>query len=144
MNTIEPRFVRRNATPSADANCQLCGTFWGGFPTSVCPATTCMACGTPQCMVNGLGRGQCAMCLVGLLPGWSGTDRKCGYKGCSYKAVAAVPRVDYCCRTHLHRAKKTVAGKACTVATTIQWALAHRNIEWVLVPSVEDVSASVG
>lgn len=66
--------------------CRYCGTFWGG--AGDCKATVCMACGASQCMGNGLGNGQCSLCYVGLLPGWSGSDGTCTYKGCGSLAVA--------------------------------------------------------
>lgn len=85
------------------AECQLCGTRAGLTtlePYNVCDATICLNCGTRQCMVNGLGHGACGICLVGLLLGWSGNDRRCGKSGCNARAVADAPRIHYACREH--------------------------------------------
>lgn len=101
--------------------CAYCGTFWGisthpsartkrfddGRP--YCDATTCKACGITQCMSNGLARGQCGYCHVGLLPGWSGSDRKCGYTGCEQPAIAAVSRVGFACGDHIGRDKASAS-----------------------------------
>lgn len=98
------RYVRKDRVRAA-GGCRACGSFWGQpSAKGACGVTTCMACETPQCMSNGLGRGQCSICLVGLLTGWGMGDRPCGYKGCTALAVAAVPRVQYACREHLKRA----------------------------------------
>lgn len=78
--------------------CPHCGSLrYGG---SACPTTTCKACGTVQCMSNGGARGTCSICLLGILDGWSGHDRACGYKGCSERAVAEAPRIHNVCSQH--------------------------------------------
>ena len=57
-------------------------------------------------MSNGLARGTCSICLVGLLPGWSGTDRSCSYAGCAERAVARADGQNaYRCCFHLERGK---------------------------------------
>jgi hypothetical protein len=117
------RFVRRDRQVRPDANCQLCGTRWGSSPKRRCPAVTCLACGTTQCMVNGLSNGTCAICFYGILPGWGGSDQTCGHKGCQQKAVAQVGgHVQYKCRHHL-RASNFWKG--------IQSALAIRSDKWM-------------
>lgn len=61
----------------------------------------CIACGTPVCACEGIGRGQCPVCYRGLLTGYSGAgNRRCGYKGCNNLAVASSPRVGYACYHH--------------------------------------------
>lgn len=104
-----PRFVRKDARPHHDAHCKLCGACYGinvAGGQQACGTTTCLACESTQCMVNGLGRGQCGICHVGLLPGWSGTDCQCSYAGCTARAVARAdgPNRNRC-RAHLERGK---------------------------------------
>lgn len=83
------RFVRKDARIYAFSHCRLCGCSYGVVPPEIeCRPITCLACGSRQCMVNGLGCGQCSVCLIGLLPGWSGNDTKCKYKGCGKVAIA--------------------------------------------------------
>lgn len=123
-----PRYVRRDSRVAPSSLCTLCGTHWGGYPSRVCPVTTCLACGSPQCMVNGLGRGQCSICYVGLLSGWSGNDKPCGYKGCSSRAVARVGNGAraYVCASHLaHKKPGYVPAQ-----------LADRDRTWVLTPTL--------
>ena len=56
-----------------------CGTRWGVYPNRRCPRVVCPVCGTAQCLSNGLGKGVCLICQVGLLPGWSHPERcRCG------------------------------------------------------------------
>lgn len=100
----EARYVRKD-TRVPPHGCKFCGTAWGQPSATGCCATTrCLACKTLQCMGNGLGRGQCGICLIGLLPGWSGSDRPCGYKGCKERAIAVAPRVKAVCAAHAERA----------------------------------------
>jgi hypothetical protein len=89
--------------------CQYCGSFYGG--PGDCAPTTCKACGTKQCMGNGLARGTCSYCYYGLLPDWSGADgRQCGYSGCEAPAVArGVPRVKFVCAGHVDRIPKAAS-----------------------------------
>lgn len=63
-------------------SCTRCGS-------AVCDGRTvaCMGCGTEQCHNNGLGKGSCSACYYGILPGWSGSDKPCGYKGCANRAA---------------------------------------------------------
>lgn len=60
----------------------------------------CMMCGSPQCHGNGLGRGQCSLCYVGLLPGWSGSIGKCSYARCGKPAVARGRGHRMVCKSH--------------------------------------------
>ena len=121
---MDERFVRRDRRIYEFSHCILCGTGYGGPRGQKCRVTTCLACSTPQCMVNGLGRGSCGICLVGFLPGWAGmTSQVCGYKGCGQQAVAYAPRVKRVCKGHLARAG---------LAEKIAAALADRDRTWVL------------
>ena len=92
--------------------CAACGTGWGAAPGAAkqghtCEVTVCKACGGPQCLSNGLAGGQCLICYVGLLPGWSGSDRKCDYKGCKESAIARTGGLNkYVCVEHLKRKRE--------------------------------------
>jgi len=80
-------------------------------------------------MCNGLGRGQCSICFIGLLPGWAGSDRKCSYKGCGKPAIArADGQNPNRCAEHLERGKWLgyVAAR-----------LAERDKHWLLLPPTE-------
>ena len=102
------RWVRKNRVIYQDGRikaCRLCGSCYGVESDGKCRPTTCLACGSVQCMSNGLSNGTCSICYHGLLPGWSGNDQKCGYKGCEEKAVARAPRgKKFCCAKHFQRA----------------------------------------
>lgn len=102
------RYIRKDRRVYHDAHCLLCGSCYGicsGEPR-VCRPSTCLACGSVQCSVNGLVRGQCSVCYVGLLTGWPGSDRQCSYKGCTGEAVARVDGQNRArCRMHLERGK---------------------------------------
>jgi len=95
-----PRYVRKNARVYDFSLCKLCGA--AGFTTGRCETTTCLYCGTVQCMSNGGGRGQCAICHHGFLPGWSGSHAgtPCSYKGCIEPAVGRFPRKGRVCASH--------------------------------------------
>jgi len=124
-----PRWVRRDARIySYGMPCSYCGTHWGGYPNG-CPVATCLACDTPQCLGNGLGRGTCGVCYLGLLPGWSGSNRGCGYKGCHDRAIAMAPRMGHVCASHALRAKHS---RTETVAEYIVQRLAERDSAWIL------------
>ena len=99
---IQPRYVRKNQSWifKPDQQCAACGTFWGDYGQACCPVTTCRLCETPQCMGNGLGNGQCSICLSGLLPGWSGSEGTCNYKNCGQSAVARGRGRKYVCYGH--------------------------------------------
>lgn len=102
------RYVRRNRRIYNFSSCLLCGCACGIVKgeAKVCRPTTCLACGSRQCMVNGLGRGQCSICLIGLLPGWSGNNRTCQYIGCTNHAIVACDGVNiYRCKDHVERGK---------------------------------------
>ena len=124
------RWVRKDRRIYDFSGCAACGTCWGAAPGAAkqghtCSVTTCLACGTDQCMGNGLGGGECGVCYYGLLLGWSGTDRPCGYKGCRERAVATTPRVGFACKAHLARSGLDVR---------IQGYLADRDKTWELWP----------
>ena len=118
-----PRWVRKDRRIYDFSLCTYCGTAWGGFPNRQCPLTTCRACGTTQCLGNGLANGTCAVCYIGLLPGWSSSSGwLCGYKGCGRDAVARVGgQAKFACAEHLAR-----NGKADYVAR----AVAERDRAW--------------
>ena len=102
------RYIRTDRRIYADAHCLLCGANYGicRGERRVCRPATCKACGSAQCSVNGLGRGQCGICAVGLLSGWSGSDVPCDYTGCTEPAIARVDGVNKRrCRAHLERGK---------------------------------------
>lgn len=116
-------WIRKDRRVSQDSHCQLCGGCYGicsNEPRVHKPAT-CKACGTPQCWTNGLSRGTCSVCLVGLLDSFSGHNKKCGYKGCENEAVALAPRVGRACKDHLTRA---------TLDTAIETAIRFREEVW--------------
>ena len=96
------RYVRKNRRIYGFSLCKVCGAAGGCGPDG-CGTAVCKACHTPQCNSNGLGHGACGICLVGILPGWSGSDRPCGYKGCGVDAVAFAPRVKRVCAAHMER-----------------------------------------
>jgi hypothetical protein len=97
---ITPRYVRKNRRIYNFSLCKACGS--AGGTAGLCGATTCLACNTTQCMSNGLGCGQCSVCYVGILPGWSGSDQTCAYKHCDKKAVARLGNVRKpVCKEHL-------------------------------------------
>ena len=97
--TPPPRWVRRNTIIYPSSTCHLCGVSYGERRRDgACPVTECLACETPQCLYNGLGRRQCSLCLYGLLGGYRTQD--CGYAGCRNRAIMAAPRVWYACRDH--------------------------------------------
>jgi len=102
------RWVRKDRRPYHDSHCLLCGSCYGivkGAPRR-CGTSTCMACGSAQCSVNGLSRGRCGICHIGLLTGWSGTDKPCDYKGCTERAIVRVDGTNkYRCREHVERGK---------------------------------------
>jgi hypothetical protein len=102
------RWVRKDARVYDFSDCKLCGSCWGictGEPMA-CRVTTCLACGSDQCLSNGLRRGQCGICLVGLLDSWGGNQRLCAYQGCSEQAVAYVDGANKRrCLLHLERGK---------------------------------------
>lgn len=107
------------------STCRLCGSAHGVVPPEVeHRASECLACGSRQCSGNGLARGTCGICLVGLLPGWSGADRACQYAGCHERVVASADGARrYRCRAHLERGKW---------AGYVGRQLAERDRYWVL------------
>ncbi len=131
------RWVRKARRIYEFSSCHCCGTCWGGYPEHRCPVTTCLACGSAQCMGNGLGRGQCSICCHGLLPGWSGNPGVCGYAGCGQPAVfGSAPRVGRVCPAHLSRCRIYLGPHAGSKGSTIS-ALdyiarepARRSVNW--------------
>lgn len=102
-----PRYVSRDRLVFDFSHCKLCGACYGicaGEPAA-CRVAICLACGTEQCSVNGLSRGQCAVCYSGLLEGWSGSGagQACSYKDCPNSAVARGRGRKLVCREHLIR-----------------------------------------
>ena len=115
------RWVRKDRRIYDFSLCDLCGT--AGGTTGRCNRSICMACGSAQCSSNGLARGTCGICFIGLLPGWSGNNRKCSYKGCNNQAIARVDGQNSLrCREHLERGKW---------AGYIARRLAERNLAWI-------------
>jgi hypothetical protein len=124
------RWARRDRYRS-EHGCRYCGRFGAD-----CAIAVCDACGSPQCHGNGLGRGQCSICYVGLLPGWSGHDRPCSRKGCRQRAVAEAPRAGNVCAEHALIAVCVAAGKGRerqTVAEYVQRRLEERAKQWELI-----------
>ena len=106
------RYVSKSRHVYPDSLCLLCGANYGICAGAVvgqprrCRPTTCKACGSAQCSVNGLGRGQCAVCHIGLLPGWSGAECLCSYTGCGCPAIARADGANRNrCAFHLERGK---------------------------------------
>lgn len=131
MGKAQGRWCRKDRRIYDFSTCLYCGSGHGVCKgeTRAHTVTTCMACGTPQCMGNGLSRGTCGICLIGLLPGWAGNDRKCSYQGCNEKAIArADGQNKFRCRNHLERGKWEgyVAAR-----------LAEREKGWEPVPEME-------
>ena len=123
--TIKPRYIRKRQNPvfKPDQQCAACGTFWGDYGRACCPVTTCKLCESPQCMGNGIGRGQCNICLSGLLPGWAGSEGVCGYKSCGQPAVALGRGRKYVCYGH-------------AVHQELIRDMAERDTRWVLFPQL--------
>ena len=123
----QARWVRKDRRIYDFSTCLCCGSGSGickGEPKAH-KVTTCLACGTPQCMGNGLARGTCAICFIGLLPGWGGTDRPCDYKGCLEKAIARCDGANkFRCATHLEMGKWLGYVAARLVEREKQWELA--------------------
>lgn len=100
--------------------CRWCGCYSRGDRESsgqaACDATICLNCRSIVCMSHGLGRGQCPVCLFGLLVGWSGTDLRCAYAAHKNTPVVAVAteRNRPVCHAHL---KSTYRAKGWTVET---------------------------
>jgi hypothetical protein len=126
------RYVRKDRRIYDFSSCGYCGTGYGTKPG--CRHVECPACGSPQCHGNGSGHGTCSVCLHGMLPGWSGNDRACGYKGCTHRAIARAPRVGFVCHEHMDRATVHVYGSRLTLAAYVARRIADRDREWVLIP----------
>jgi hypothetical protein len=101
----QERYVNKDAYIYHDSHCLYCGANYGicHGEARACRISTCLACGTRQCSVNGLSRGQCSVCFHGLLEGWSGSHsgQSCAYKGCANKAVARGRGNKLCCLSHM-------------------------------------------
>jgi len=91
------RYVRVNGIPIFEPKqqCPYCGSFVCNKRVAICKC-----CNSPQCHGNALGNGQCGICLVGLLPDWSGSNGKCTYKACGKEAVARGRGRKYVCSDH--------------------------------------------
>lgn len=94
---VTSRWIRKNQNPVFDPQqCPYCGSFSCSRAIAVCKM-----CGSPQCMGNGLGCGQCSICYVGLLPGWSGSDGgRCAYVRCQGEPVARGRGRKLICKAH--------------------------------------------
>ena len=133
-------YVRKDLRRSSADSCPHCARWSkGGKP---CEIVSCLACGSPQCHGHGSARGACAVCLIGVLPGWSGCDRPCGYKGCERHGIAFASRVGRVCVEHALRARhgsrlQTVNGRIqrtpCTVAQFVFDRTENRGQAWLLV-----------
>lgn len=104
------------------AQCRFCGRA-GQAPNPDCSLATCPACGSRQCA----SKHECAVCYVGLIPGWSGSRQQCGYARCDKPAVAKAPRVKFVCTDDLGRATRRWAGKTVTLADDIAERIAIRD-----------------
>ena len=91
------RWVRKNRRIYDFSKCEYCGTGWGNG----CKEIICLACGSIQCESNGLGRGICSICLIGFLPGWFRTNKKCGYKHCQNDAICKAKFIRQVCKEHM-------------------------------------------
>ena len=108
-SVVEGRWVSKERLIQHEDHCLLCGANYGiarGEPRA-CRTTVCLACGSIQCMINGLAWGTCSICYIGLLSGWSDNGaRKCQYKRCGNKAIAYCDGLHkFRCKDHLERGK---------------------------------------
>lgn len=121
------RYVQKDRRIYGFSTCRLCGSAHGVVrPEIEHKPTVCLACGTRQCLGNGLARGTCSVCYVGLLPGWSGSNegQHCSYKNCTSPAVARGSNGKrLVCVAHLDRQRPGFLAKA----------VAERESRWVLV-----------
>lgn len=111
-----PRLVKNyNGRIFDEQQCPYCLSF-------VCNrrAAQCKCCHAIVCHGYGLSRGQCPVCYVGLLPGWSGDNGICCYKGCGKEAVARGRGRKFVCKTHADHQKIGVGDFK-------QWVLVHRS-----------------
>jgi hypothetical protein len=60
------------------------------------------------------------VCLVGIVPDWSGWRRDCGYAGCHEQAVARAPRVGQVCFAHLERPTRRWGGTTISLTDVAQ------------------------
>jgi hypothetical protein len=128
-------------TPYPWTQCRFCGRATEPRQPD-CRPGVCPACGSRQCNSR---QGRCVVCLVGIMPDWSGWQRECGYAGCHEQAVARAPRVGQVCAAHLERPKRWWGGKQISVADDIAERLAVRDRQaparysyqrFVLIPEV--------
>lgn len=119
------RFIRKNRQIYDFSCCKLCGTAWGNYPNKQCPQTICLLCGSKQCLVNGLGRGSCGICLRGILTGWGiGPNVKCNFRGCKNPPVAFGKNgKTFVCKYHFEHQFPNFLEKRLT----------ERAINWILV-----------
>lgn len=80
------------------AQCSYCGR----AQANDCRRAQCLACGSYVCLGDS---SNCPLCLIGIIPGWSGSNRPCGYKHCDQPAVAKADRIHSTCAGHVRRAK---------------------------------------
>ena len=128
--TAKARYVRKDSTIYRDSHCLYCGACYGigKGEARACRTTVCLACGTVQCMVNGLSNGQCKICYAGLLPGWAGSNPgQCTYKGCTNTAVARGRDRKQICLAHLEHQQPGFLNRV----------LADRDAHWLLKPDTE-------
>lgn len=127
---IPPRYVRRDRRVYPFSLCKACGVAGltdadGGRTKIVCSPTTCLACGTTQCLSNGGGNGRCFICFYGYLPGWSQRQQSCRYSGCTEPVVARAGAWPVC-KNHLERRKPGYTSDR----------LAERDKTWILCEAV--------
>jgi hypothetical protein len=111
-------------TPYRWQQCRFCGRATSAAREPDCRPGVCLACGSRQCNSN---QGRCVVCLVGIMPDWSGWRRECGYAGCHEQAVATAPRVRQVCADHLDRPTQLLTGKKVTTAEYIAQRIAVRD-----------------
>lgn len=110
-------------TPYPWTQCRFCGCATEARQPD-CRPDVCRACGTRQCNSR---QGRCVVCLVGIMPDWSGWRCECGYAGCHEQAVARAPRVGRVCAQHLGRPCQLVGGRKTTTAQYIARRMAVRD-----------------
>jgi hypothetical protein len=93
------------------------------WKTPTCRPGVCLACGSRQCN----DQPECRVCLVGIMPDWSGWQRECGYAGCHEQAVARAPRIGQVCAQHLGRPTQLLGGKKTSTGQYIAQRLAVRD-----------------
>jgi hypothetical protein len=121
--TTEPGRWGIQHTRYAWPQCRFCGRATDTQEPN-CRPGVCLACGSRQCNSR---QGRCIVCLVGIMPDWSGWRRECGYTGCQAQAVARAPRVGVVCAEHLSRPTRRWAGTTISLAEDIARRVAERD-----------------